>query len=110
MKHVVFTSEVPLVAGAVGSGLYEWEAGAPLKLLSVLPGSEHTPAAEPALGYDGFDVRGAISQDGSRFFWTNEVELGPLYMRDTAKEETIQINAAQGVKEASEEEMSRRSG
>jgi DNA-binding beta-propeller fold protein YncE len=104
VKHVVFSSkEVPLLAGAAGSGLYEWGADAPLKLISVLPGSGHTPATEPALGYEGFDVRGAISQDGSRFFWTNEGELGPLYMRDTAKEETIQINAAQGVKEASSE-------
>ena len=108
VKHVVFKSEVPLVAGAVGSGLYEWEAGAPLKLLSVLPRSEHspepTPAAEPDLGYRGYDVRGAISQDASRFFWTNQEALGPLYMRDPAKEETIQINSAQGPKEAGEEE------
>ncbi len=104
-SHVVFRSEVPLVEGAAGTGLYEWEAGAPLKLLSVLPGSEHTPASEPALGYHGFDVRGAISQDGSRFFWTNEGELGPLYMRDTTKEETTEVNAAQGVQEAGAEEM-----
>ena len=104
VKHVVFRSEVPLIEGAVGTGLYEWEAGAPLKLLSVLPGSEHTPATEPYLGYHGFDVRGAISQDASRFFWTNEGELGPLYMRDTAKEETIEVNASQGVKEAGAEE------
>jgi hypothetical protein len=103
-QHVVFRSQVPLVAGAIGSGLYEWEAGAQLKLLSVLPGSERTPASEPALGFDGFDVRGAISQDGSRFFWTSEREKGPLYMSDTATDRTIQINAAQGVKEAGEEE------
>ena len=105
VKHVVFRSEAPLVEGAVGTGLYEWEAGTPLKLLSVLPGSEHTPASEPYLGYHGFDVRGAISQDGSRFFWTNEGELGPLYLRDTAKEETIEVNAAQGVTEAAAEEI-----
>ena len=60
---------------------------------------------EPELGFDGFDVRGAISQDGSRVFWTNEEENGPLYMSDTAKEETIQINAAQGVREAGAEEI-----
>jgi len=104
-RHVVFRSEAPLVDGAGETGLYEWESGAALKLLSVLPGSEHTPASEPYLGYHGFDVRGAISQDGSRFFWTNEGELGPLYMRDTSKEETIEVNAAQGVKEAGPEEM-----
>jgi DNA-binding beta-propeller fold protein YncE len=105
VRHVVFRSQVPLVSGAVGSGLYEWEAGAPLKLLSLLPGSGNTPAPEPTLGFDGFDVRGAISQNGSRFFWTDEEEKGPLYMRDTATKETIQINAAApGVREAGEQE------
>ena len=105
VKHVVFSSGVPLVAGAGENGLYEWEAEAPLKLLSVLPGSEQAPASLPELGFFGRDVRGAISQDGSRVFWTNEEELGPLYMRDTATEETIQVNAAaQGVTEAGAEE------
>jgi DNA-binding beta-propeller fold protein YncE len=105
VQHVVFKSEVPLVSGAGEHGLYEWEAGAPLKLVSVLPGPEATPASEPNLGYRGYDVRGAISQEGSRVFWTNEEEKGPLYMRDPATKETKQINAAQGVKEAGEEEI-----
>jgi DNA-binding beta-propeller fold protein YncE/Tol biopolymer transport system component len=122
VKHVVFSSsEVPLVAGA-GScrnglgevnpgtcGLYEWEAGAPPKtppkLISVLPGIGHAPASEPELGFNGFDVRGAISQDGSRIFWTSEGADGGLYMRDTATEETIHVNAAQGVEEAGPTEL-----
>ncbi len=104
-RHVVFKSDVPLVSGAGETGLYEWEADAPLKFLSVLPGSRRKPASEPQLGFKGFDVRGAISQDGSRVFWTNEEEKGPLYMSDTATGETIQINAAQGVREARGEEV-----
>jgi len=108
LKHIVFESEVPLIMGAVNAGLYEWESGAALKLVSVLPGPEQTPAAEPTLGDQGRDVRGAISSDGSRVFWTNGLgsgsDEGPLYMRDTVKGETIQVNAAQGVGEPSEEE------
>jgi DNA-binding beta-propeller fold protein YncE len=112
-RHVVFLAEVPLVSGAGQEGLYEWEAGAPLKFLSALPMNEHaerTPAPAPQLGYNGLDLRGAISQEGSRVFWTNEEEKGgaegPLYMSDTATGETIQINAAApGVREAGPEEI-----
>ena len=106
LKHVVFESKVPLIAGAGQKGLYEWEAGAALKLVSVLPGSEQTPASEPTLGDLGRDVRNAISMDGSRVFWTDrENDEGPLFMRDTLKDETIQINAAQGVGEPGEAEL-----
>ena len=83
--------------------------GAALKLVSVLPGTEQTPASEPTLGDLGRDVRGAISTDGSRVFFTNgESDEGPLYMRDTVRGETIQVNAAQGVAEPDEEEIAGR--
>jgi hypothetical protein len=105
-RHVVFGSGVPLLPGAGEKGLYEWEPGAPLRFLSALPGSRNEPAAEPELGdYDGRNARGAISENGSRVFWTNEEEKGPLFMSDTATGETIQINAAQGVREARREEV-----
>jgi hypothetical protein len=102
LSHVVFGSEVPLLLGAGEAGLYEWEAGAALKLVSVLPGG--APASEPELGYQGRDVRGAVSSDGSRVFWSSEGEGGPLYMRDTATGQTVQVNAAQGVGEPDEAE------
>ncbi len=105
VSHVVFGSEVPLVTGAGEVGLYEWEAGAALKPVSVLPGGEQTPASEPSLGYQGRDVRNAISADGSRVFWSSEGEEGPLYVRDTATGETTQVNAAQeGAREPDQEE------
>ena len=107
LKQVVFGSEVPLIAGASGAGLYEWESGAALKLVSLLPGPGQQAASEPALGDLDRDVRGAISEDGSRVFWTNGAkDEGPLFMRDTVTEETVQVNAAQGVAEpnASERE------
>jgi DNA-binding beta-propeller fold protein YncE len=103
----VLGAEVPLLAGAGESGLYEWKApsgtnGGPgqgegtLALVSVLPGAGSVPASEPALGFAGSDVRNAISDNGARVFWTNAGELGPLYMRDTTTEETVQVNAVQG--------------
>jgi hypothetical protein len=102
--HVVFGSQVGLVSGAGENGLYEWEKGKPLKLVSVLPGGGDVSASSPRLGFERGDVRGAISENGTRVFWTNEEELGPLYMRDTSKEETVQVNATQGVPEAGAEE------
>jgi len=96
LSHAVFDSEVPLVAGGGEAGLYEWEAGAPLELLSVLPGSGHTPAVEPELGYQGRDTRNAISTDGSRVFFGSEGDRGPLFARDTQTGVTVQANAAQG--------------
>ena len=100
----VFESEVPLLAGSA-PGLYEWQAGGGLKLVSVLP--DGAGAGEPALGNEGSDVRGAISQDGTRVFFTGESESGAqtgLYMRDTQTGQTIQVNAAQGVVEPTGEE------
>ena len=112
LSSVVFGSEVGLLSGAGEPGLYEWDeaaggAGGGLRLVSSLPAEAGGgPASEPELGFAGRDVRGAISKDGSRVFWSNGGEEGPLYMRDTASEETVQVNAVQGagVSEPSEEE------
>ena len=103
-SHVVFNSATDLrLTGepAPAGGLYEWNAEAPpaqqLQLVSVLPGSEgpetHTVRGLGTLqeGGDGKDARHAISEDGSRVFWTGENET--LYMRDVPKRETIQIGS-----------------
>jgi hypothetical protein len=101
LSHVVFESKVALTSTNPAPGLYEWEAGAPLKLLSVLP--EGTPASEWFLGNGegqnatgGLNTRDAISSDGTRVFFTAGEGKEHLYMRDTARGETIQVNAAQG--------------
>ena len=104
LSHVVFGAEVPVLAGAGQAGLYEWDAGGSLRLVSALP--DGTSAGEPELGDQGRDVRHAISDDGSRVFFTSGGVGGPLYMRDTVKGETVQVNAAQGVREPGEEERS----
>ena len=109
LSHVVFQSDVALTASPSAPGLYEWESGRPLQLVSVLPGGAPAPG-KPELGTFSAhtptpNVRHAISEDGSRIFWSEEEseneagELSPehLYMRDVPKGETLQIDAAQGV-------------
>jgi len=104
MDDVLFESEVPLLSGET-QGLYEWQAGGSLQLVSVLP--DGSPAIAPSLGQEDTDVRGALSSDGSRIVFGvegEEGEPGGLYMRDTRTHETIELNAAQGVVEPTGEE------
>jgi hypothetical protein len=96
LSHVVLQSKVALTGAGSGPGLYEW-AGGKLQFVSVLPAG--TPALETALGYSHFAAH-AISSDGSRIIWTNSQENpGHLYVRDTARGETLQLDRAQGVPE-----------
>jgi hypothetical protein len=100
LSRVVFSSDAGLLSSPlVSGGLYEWEAGSPLKLLSVLP--DGAPAGNAFLGdgegqssSPGLNARDAISSDGSRVFFTEGKEH--LYLRDSQRSETIQVNAAQG--------------
>jgi DNA-binding beta-propeller fold protein YncE len=109
-SRFVLMSGTPLVAGAPAGGvgesgepfgsLYEWSAGH-LELVSILPPNgkgEELPAPtgprEPLLGsIEGNGaVRRAISTTGSRVFWEAG---GALYVRDTTKQQTLQIDAAE---------------
>ena len=114
LGHAVFESKVGLTAAFPSpseQNLYEWSAGEPaseaLALVSVLPSG--VPAEEASLGNEDKGVRNAISADGSRIFWTGLAENTKgesflhLFMRDTATQETVQIDDAQGVSEPSEE-------
>ena len=86
-SHVVVNDGSQLTAVA-GGGLYEWSQGtAPaqqLQLVSLLPQNEGSASgaqlgseSQDHLG-EGEDARHAISEDGSRAFWTNH---GALYLR-----------------------------
>ena len=104
MDDVLFESEVALLSGSA-AGLYEWQAGGSLQLVSVLP--DGAPAPAPALGQENTNVRGALSADGTRIVFSVEGEDGQpagLYMRDTHTHETIELNAARGVVEPTGEE------
>ncbi len=100
LSHVIFSSAVGLTAAApAAAGLYQWSEGAPLQLVSVLPNG--TPASDPFLGTGessssppGLNTRGAVSSSGQRVIFTDGREH--LYLRDTARPETIELSAAQG--------------
>jgi hypothetical protein len=108
LSAVVFTSPEALTANAVRSeendnSLYEWTGGS-LHLVSLLPRNEkgeELPAAqankEAALGSEDRLVRNAVSSDGSRVVW----EAGRhLYLRDTRRGETIELDAPQAEAES----------
>jgi DNA-binding beta-propeller fold protein YncE len=103
LSHVVLDSTVALTPQPVDSrGLYEW-AGGQLRLVSVLPGPGEQSAADPALGDRTLDVRHAISEDGSRIVWeAGGGREAHLYMRDTVKGETVQLDGNQGAAEPGE--------
>jgi hypothetical protein len=107
-QHVVFVSgfnapEAPLTGdpSAKGANLYEWnrsdpEALKPVNLLPALEPGEERPAGgeqPPTLGSSGKLVRNAVSEDGSHIYWQWR---GHLYLRDTTRSETIQVDAPVG--------------
>ncbi|HEY1688738.1 MAG TPA: hypothetical protein VGF95_07710 [Solirubrobacteraceae bacterium] len=100
LKHALITSEAPLLAGAPEGGLYEWSEGA-LQLVSI---DESGVAVRGEAGGAGGEnnVRGAISNDGSRVFFCALATRfgggceyqGPLYMRDLVTQETVRLDPA----------------
>lgn len=98
LNHIVLTSEVPLTETtplATEGGLYEWAAGR-LALVSILPGPGGEPAHNnPALGENNRNARHAISDDGSRIVFSEHGGEKHLYLRDTAKGETVQLDVLQ---------------
>jgi hypothetical protein len=94
LTHIALSSKAPLVAGAEVRSLYHWSDGA-LEPASELPGGEIVTAQ---LGSGILSVRHAISEDGSRVFWSPGDPIAPtlnwpaLYLRDTVADETIRID------------------
>src|SRR5262249_55851588 len=114
LQHVAFSSNVALSSEPPSApGLYEWNAGKPpaqaLQLISVLPGNTKAAREEsgPQLGDFNPEIsseRNAVSDNGTRVFWSAALEertstVTHLYLRDTSAGATVQLNAAQGVKE-----------
>jgi len=100
-RHFGLVSRVPLVEGAPAApeeALYEWSGGQ-FEPVSVLPSSEGG-AIIPArfIGSGHFSVRGAISEDGARVFWSPGNNLGnvsTLYVRDTQAGESGRLDVKQ---------------
>jgi hypothetical protein len=99
-SHVVLQSregvKLTSIPGDEGGGLYEWGEGQ-LRLASVLPGGQPTPASLGGAEFNEFNVRHAISNDGSRLLFGDG--HGHLYLRDMVRGETLEIDAAQGTPE-----------
>ncbi|HEX5851722.1 MAG TPA: fibronectin type III domain-containing protein [Solirubrobacteraceae bacterium] len=96
LSHIVLISSggVALTSAPI-EGLYEWTASE-LRRVSVLPESEGGAPVRGALGYNGEDVRHAISEDGARVFWSQEEGGVPhLYVRDMGKEESLKLDTIQ---------------
>jgi hypothetical protein len=109
LGHVVLISPAPLTAGAGREQLYEWSGGA-LSQVSLLPkneAGEELPAPEEGqarfgvgLGVIGHPegvgaVKHAISADGGRVFWEVATGQPRLYVRDTARGETLELDTAE---------------
>jgi hypothetical protein len=96
LAHIVLSSEAPLVAGAQKRSLYLWsDSDGSLEPVSELPGGGVVAAT---LGSGTLSVRHAVSEDGSRVFWSPVDSNGAtlnwqaLYLRDTAANETVRID------------------
>jgi len=102
LAHVGMKSLVPLLGPEDPvQSLYEW-VGGQLRRVNVLPDSEGGGMTVPSLfGSSSGSVRHAISNDGSRVFWSTggynegKNDLTALYMRDTAAEETVRLDVVQ---------------
>jgi hypothetical protein len=99
LSHVILRSAVPLAVGAVNGSLYEWAAGQ-LAQVSLLPASEGGTAVASSLGSGAASQRKAISDDGSRVFWSTSNggqtnSLTGLYLRDMDREETVRLDVVQ---------------
>jgi hypothetical protein len=102
LRHVVLTAAPPLTEGIASTegreNLFEWFGGS-LRLVSVLPdGKAASEGGDQAvLGFEGTNVRHAVSDDGSRVFW-DAINPGlghSLYMRDVGRGETVRLDAVQ---------------
>jgi hypothetical protein len=94
-SHIVLSSPAALVTGLAASedsNLFEWSEGR-LELVSVLPNGRGTAEEHVASGLGrGDSVRGAVSEDGDRVFFSAG---GHLYVHDRTLHETLQIDVQQ---------------
>lgn len=98
-RHVALVSGVPLVEGVAVSGqtAYEWSNGQ-IKPVSVLPADEGGAlVGANYVGSGNGSVQGAVSEDGSRVFWSPGVypSFTALYVRDTEAEESARLDVVQ---------------
>ena len=114
-QYVIFEANEALTAEAVPKhdNLYEWSAGRPLELVSVLPdgtvcacgqeypdrpglkfGAEVGSARNEGTVNDAFNYSGALSSNGTRAFWSGD---GKVYMHEIVGSgaRTVEVSASQ---------------
>jgi DNA-binding beta-propeller fold protein YncE len=91
LSHVLFASK------KAAPGLYEWGPSRSPQLVSVLPNGVPAGNRPNQLRLATISARHEISNDGTRVFWRGE-EAGVLHLfvRDTARQETLQLDAVRG--------------
>jgi hypothetical protein len=95
LSHIVLESGVALTSTPLqDTGLYEWSAGE-LKLVSQFNGGA-AAGGRPQLGFGNRNLRNVISDDGTRVIWSEHEGEEHLYLTDTAREETVQLDGVQG--------------
>jgi hypothetical protein len=101
LTHVVLRSQLtPLITGAAQASLYMWVDG-DLEAISEMPEGEGG-VVQGILGSGVGSVRHAVSNDGSRVFWSptsaygqQGIGLPALYLRETAIGESFRLDVAQ---------------
>jgi hypothetical protein len=113
-QHVIFEANDALTPEAIPGrvNLYEWSAGRPLELVSVLPeGTVDTSGAEdlngdqismsfgaPSINYEMPNDPQALSSDGRRAFWSGGTSTGgQVYMHEIVDSgaRTVDLSASQ---------------
>jgi len=96
-RHAIFIAKAKLTEDAnegTNAQLYDRFEGK-LHLVSVLPGGVADPAnAMVGSGWHG-NLEGAVSEDGSRVYWTSaagSAQTGQIYLRLQEEQETIEVS------------------
>lgn len=94
--QVALKSDAPLGENHAVGSLYLWEEGN-LQPISELPSTEGGKVVTGILGSSDSSSRHAISDDGSRVFWSQYLALNPsaLYLRNTDAGESVRLDVVQ---------------
>ncbi len=103
LSAVVVQSVPPLVHGLPGKALYEWDGGHvyPVSVLAngtVVGEQAHFPVLGGAAGaqnVNGYSLRGAVSEDGSRVVWSEDNGGEHLYVWDREAGRSVQVDTVQ---------------
>ncbi|HSS43100.1 MAG TPA: hypothetical protein VLK37_11205 [Solirubrobacterales bacterium] len=97
LSVIALKSKPPLVVGASEEAVYTWSEGV-LAAVSELPVAEGGALVQGSVGTSKGSVRNAISEDGSRVFWSSFADTSSaagLYLRDRSAGESWRLDVKQ---------------